>query len=132
MNPITLSRFMATSASALGILGTVGIASLSGCATPDRPVEQMAVSKAAVSNAQSAGGDEAAPYEMTLATEKMTKANLAFSNREYETARALASEAQLDARLAQIKSSSVKAQKAASELQEASRVLSDEMNRRLK
>jgi aspartate/tyrosine/aromatic aminotransferase len=129
MNPITISRFMSTSATALGIAGALGI---SACATPDRPVEQMAVSRAAVSNAQTAGGTEAAPYEMTLATEKMAKANIALSNKEYETARALATEAQLDARLAQIKSSSGKAQKAASELEEASRVLSDEMNRRLK
>jgi aspartate/tyrosine/aromatic aminotransferase len=129
MNPTTLSRFMATSASALGL---ASIVSISACATPDRPVEQMAVSRAAVSSAQTAGGTEAAPYEMTLATEKMARANIALSNREYETARALALEAQLDARLAQIKSSSSKAQKAASELEEASRVLSDEMNRRLK
>lgn len=129
MNPITISRFMATSATALGIAGSLGI---SACAAPDRPVEQMAVSKAAVSNAQTEGGATAAPYEMTLATEKMAKANIALSNKEYETARALALEAQLDARLAQIKSNSGKAQKAASELEEASRVLSDEMNRRLK
>ncbi len=129
MNPLTLSRFMSTSASALGIASVIGI---TACATPDRPVEQMAVSRAAVSNAQMAGGPQAAPYEMTLATEKMAKANIALSNREYETARALALEAQLDARLAQIKASSSKAQKAASELEAASRVLSDEMNRRLK
>jgi Domain of unknown function (DUF4398) len=129
MNPITISRFMSTSATALGIAGALGI---SACAKPDRPVEQMAVSRAAVSNAQIGGGTEAAPYEMILATEKMAKANVALSNREYETARALAMEAQLDARLAQIKSSSGKAQKAASELEEASRVLSDELNRRLK
>jgi aspartate/tyrosine/aromatic aminotransferase len=129
MNPITLRKFMSTSASALGLAGLVA---LTACAIPERPVEQMAVSKAAVSNAQTAGGSEAAPYEMTLATEKMAKANIAISNKEYETARALALEAQLDAKLAQIKSSSSKAQKAASELEAASRVLSDEMNRRLK
>jgi Domain of unknown function (DUF4398) len=129
MNTTNLTRTFSTYVGALGIAGLLGIAS---CANVPIPTEQMAVSNAAVSNAQSAGAIDAAPFELALANDKLAKANIAISNRQYETARELALEAQLDARLAQIKSGSVKAQKAASELQEASRALSDEMNRRLK
>ncbi len=129
MNTTNLTRTFSAHAWALGIAGLLGIAS---CANLPIPTEQMAVSNAAVSNAQSAGAVDAAPFELALANDKLAKANIAISNRQYETARELALEAQLDARLAQIKSGSVKAQKAASELQEASRALSDEMNRRLK
>lgn len=123
LSPRNINQFLLVSASALG---------LAACASTPVPIEQMAVTKAAVANAQTAGGTQAAPFEMNLATEKLAKANIAIANKQYEIARELALEAQVDARLAQIKSGSAKAQTAAAELEAASRALSEEMNRRLK
>jgi hypothetical protein len=89
-----------------------------------------AVSAAAVVQAGSAGGGELAPVEMRMAREKLDRANLAMTTKDYGKAQSLAQEALADARLAEVKSRSSKARKAADELEEASRVLSEEMNRK--
>lgn len=100
-----------------------------GCAGVPAPTEQMAVSRSAVANAVSAGGTEYAPVEMRTAQEKMDRANRAMDKEDYAIARVLAEEAQADARLAEKKAQSAKAEKAAGVTQEDTRVLRDEMNR---
>ena len=103
-----------------------------GCASAPAPTEQMAVSKSAVANAVAAGGTEYAAVEMRTAQEKMDRANRAMDKEDYPTARRLAEEAQADARLAEKKAQSAKAEKAASVTQEDTRVLREEMNRKTK
>jgi hypothetical protein len=101
-----------------------------GCASnPPAPTEQMAVSKVAIANAVSAGGAEYAPTEMRSAQDKMDRANLAMGKEKYDDARMLAEDAQVDARLAEKKAQSAKAQKAALVTQDDNRVLRDEINR---
>ncbi len=109
------------------VLLSVGCTSLKTPATAD-----VAVSKAAVDSAVAAGGVQFAPIEMTLAREKMTRANAAMANKDYELAIELATAAQADAKLAQSKAESAKAQAAATALQEDIRVLREELNRNLK
>jgi len=109
------------------VLLSVGCTSLKTPATAD-----VAVSKAAVDNAVAAGGVQFAPVEMTLAREKMTRANAAMVNKDYEQAIELATAAQADAKLAQSKAESAKAQAAATALQEDIRVLREELNRNLR
>lgn len=113
----------------------IGLAAavMAGCATSvPAPTEQIAVSKAAVANAVGAGGPEFAPAEMRTAQDKLDRANQAMSAKDYERARWLAEEAQVDAQLAVTKARSAKAQKAAYALQEDSRVLREELNRKSK
>ena len=103
---------------------------MAGCATIPAPTAQMAVSKAEISNASSAGGNEFAPQPLKSAMEKMDAAEQAMANRDYQRARRLAEEAQVDAQLAAATARSAKAQKAARELQEDNRVLRQEIDRK--
>jgi Domain of unknown function (DUF4398) len=105
---------------------------VASCAGVPPPTEQMAVSKAAIANAAGAGGNEYASVEMRSAQEKMERAGRAMQKEDYEDARRLAEEAQGDARLAEKKAQSAKAQKAASVTQDDVRVLREEMNRNTK
>ncbi len=108
-----------------------GLASLlSGCSSMQTPATaSVAVSKAAVENAASAGGVEYAPQEMLAAREKMAKANQAMLAKDYQLAADLATQAQADAKLAQAKANSSKAQSAANALQDDIRVLREELAR---
>lgn len=116
---------------------SVGIAAaaviiVAGCATVPPPTDQIAVSRSAIANAISAGGNEYAAVEMRSAQEKMDRANRAMQSEDYENARWLAEQAQADARLAEKKAQSAKAQKAANAMQDDIRVLRDEINRKNK
>ena len=103
---------------------------LAGCASVPAPTEQMAVSKSAIANAASAGGGEYASIEMRSAQDKMDRANAALAKEDFESARWLAEEAQVDARLAEKKAQSAKARKAALVMNEDLRVLREEINRK--
>ena len=108
---------------------------MAGCAsTPDvpAPTEQMAVSRAAVNNATSAGGNEFAPLQLKSAMDKMDAAERAMAEKNYGLARQLAEQAQVDAQLAGATARSAKAQKAANALEEGSRVLREEIDRKTK
>ena len=89
----------------------------------------LAVSKAAVDSAAGAGGVQYAPIEMNSAREKLALANQAMANKDYDRAISLANQAQADAKLAQGKADSAKAQTAADALQEDIRVLREELAR---
>lgn len=107
---------------------------MTGCtSTPQTipaPTEQMAVSRAALSNAISAGGNEFAPMQIKSAMEKMDAAERAMTEKNYVRARQLAEQAQVDAKLAEAAARSAKAQKAADAVQEDNRVLRKEIYRK--
>lgn len=105
---------------------------IAGCASMPPPTEQMAVSKSAIANAISAGGNEFAPVEMRAAQEKMDRASRALEKEDYENARLLAEQAQADARLAEKKAQAAKAQKAADVIQNDIHILREELNRKSK
>ncbi len=105
---------------------------MSGCAsTPaiPAPTDQMALSRAAISNASSAGGSEYAPVQLKSAMDKMDGAERAMGTMNYGLARQLAEEAQVDAQLAAATARAAKAQKAADALHEGNRVLRKEIDR---
>ncbi|MEY3288500.1 MAG: hypothetical protein RLZZ419_742 [Pseudomonadota bacterium] len=108
---------------------TVTAVFLHGCAGLP-PTEQMAISKVAVTNATRAGGNEFAPLPLKSAMDKMDAAEHAINDKEYVLALQLAEEAQVDAQLATATVRSIKAQKAASALQDDNRVLRQEINRK--
>jgi hypothetical protein len=105
---------------------------MAGCASIPAPTEQMAVSRVAVSNASSAGGNEFAPLELKSAMDKMSGAERAMAEKNYVLARQLAEQAQVDAQLAGAIARSAQAKKAADALQEDSRVLRQEIDRKSK
>lgn len=111
----------------IGLSATVAVF-IAGCAGIP-PTEQMAVSKAAVNNANSAGGNEYAPLPLRSAMEKMDAAEQAMRDKEYELARQLSEQAQVDAQLAAAKARAAKAQKAAAALKEGTKVLRQEIDR---
>lgn len=103
---------------------TAACSSLKTPATAD-----VAVSKAAIDNAAGAGGSEFAPVEMKSAREKIVLANQAMVAKDYKLASELATQAQADAKLAQGKAYSGKAQMASDALQDDIRVLREELDR---
>lgn len=103
---------------------------MTGCSGLKTPATaDVAVSRAAVDSAASAGAAELAPDEMRAAREKMIRANQALKDRDYKLARELADQAQADAKLAQSKANSVKATTAANEINENIRVMREELDR---
>lgn len=105
---------------------------MSGCAsTPaiPAPTAQMALSRAAISSASSAGGSEYAPVQLKSAMDKMDIAERAMGTQNYSLARQMAEEAQVDAQLAAAAARAGKAQKAADALQQSDRVLKKELDR---
>jgi hypothetical protein len=116
------------------VIGAVGIAAalITGCASIPAPTEQVAVSKAAVANAVSAGAAEFAAPDLSSAQDKLARADVAMAGKDYENALWLAEHAQVDAELAVAKTRSAKAQKAVAAVQEDSRVLREELNRKSK
>lgn len=114
--------FLLASAAALSVL-------LGACASTPPPTAEVAVSAAAVAHAAGAGAPEGAPAEMRSARDKLARANLAMTNKDYAEARTLALEATADAQLAEARAEAAKSRKAADEVAEASRVLREEMAR---
>lgn len=110
-------------------LMVVALTALSGCASAPIPTEQLAVSKAAVDSATTAGGTEFAPLEIKAAHDKLDAANRAVTDKDYDKAARLAAEAQVDAKLAETKALSAKAQKAVAETQDNLRSMLHEINR---
>lgn len=112
------------------VLSSATIVFLVGCSSMKAPATaDVAVSKAAVENAAGAGGAEFAPVEMQSAREKLALANKELAKKHYKKADELAIQAQADAKLAQGKANSAKAQIAADALQDDIRVLREELDR---
>jgi hypothetical protein len=105
---------------------------MAGCASTSAPTEQMAVSRAAISNAMSAGGNQFAPVQLKSAMDKMDAAERAMAEENYELALRLAEQAEVDARLAAEMARSAKARQAADAVQEDIRVLRQEIERQSK
>ena len=115
----------------LNILGVAAMLSLAACASSQKApaTADVAVSRNAVDNAVSAGAADAAPAEVNAARAKMLRANEALAAKDYTLARQLATEAQADAKLAQSKAGSAKANAAANALDADLRVLREEVDR---
>lgn len=116
-------------ATAVAALLAITAFGLGACATAPPPTEQMAVSAAALKHAVGADAGALAPAEMSLARDKMARAEQAVAAKEYERALVLAQQAQLDAQLAEAKAETARSRKAADALLEASRALREEMSR---
>ncbi len=112
------------------LVGVVALGLLSACSSLQTPVtSDVAVSNAAVESAVSAGGSEFAPLEMNAARSKLAQAKQALSVSDYELAIRLADASRADAKLAQAKANSTKAQAAANALDQDIEMLRNEIKR---
>jgi uncharacterized small protein (DUF1192 family) len=102
---------------------------LGACATVPAPTEQMAVSKAAVTDAVTAGAGEFAPSTLAAAQDKLNKGMAAMNAHDYDAARRYAEEAEVDARLAALSARSAKARLAVRELETSIAALREEIAR---
>jgi hypothetical protein len=117
------------------VMARIGIivatfALMAGCASTPPPIAQMAVARAAVGDANKAGANELAPVQLQSAKDKMAAAETAMTAKNYVLAKDLAEQAEVDAKLAGATARSVKAQQAAAAVQEDSRVLRKEIDRK--
>jgi hypothetical protein len=108
---------------------SLALLGLAGCATLPPPSEQMAVTRTAVADAESAGAAEYASVDLRAAQDKLAEANVAMGARDYERAKRLAEESEADANVAAVRARSAKAQRAVAEVQESIRVLREELAR---
>lgn len=114
------------------MIGMLGLAAIfaTGCATEKPPTAQLAAANTAITDASAAGAPELAPSELTAARDKLSRANSEVAANDYRDAARLASEAEVDARLAQSRANAVRSQKAADTVQDDIRVLREEINRK--
>jgi len=103
---------------------------LGACASAPMPTTQMAVAEAAVQGANTRSTSENAGAQLQLAIAKLDAARAAVDNRDYEGARRLAEQAQVDAQRAQTLAQSVRTRQAAQDSQDAARALSEELARK--
>lgn len=112
----------------LTLLSAILIAGLAACAgTP--PTAQMALSKAAVERADTSAAVDA-PVQVAAARLKLSQANAAFANKDFELARRLAEQAEADATLAESQARSARSARSLAEVREGIRQLRDEMSRK--
>lgn len=115
---------------ALPAMALAGLVTLGGCASTPAPVEQLAVAEAAVQRANTTSTSENAAVELKVATVKLAAAREAMARKDHAAAQRLAEQAQVDAQLAELRSQAINAREAAQESRDASRVLSEEINRK--
>ena len=108
----------------------LAVSLLAACASTPPPKAEMAVAEAALANATNAGAVQWAPAELRTAQDKLARARSAMAAQDHSRAMTLANEADADAQLATTAARAAKAQRAAEEVQEANRVLREELSRK--
>lgn len=103
---------------------------LVGCASTPPPSEQMAVAEASVRRASTTNTSESAGVELQIATGKLASARQSMISKDYDRARQLAEQADVDAQVAELRAQSARSRKAAQESQDAARALREEISRK--
>jgi hypothetical protein len=113
------------------IAATIAAATLiAACASKGTPpIEQLATSRAALSQAEAAGAREFAPVELYNAREKLVQADAASQKEDYGQALLLAEQSEAESRLAEAKARTGKAQAAVQELRRSIETLRSEIER---
>lgn len=111
--------------------GVVALVALTACSSTPPPVEQMAVGRATLQRVQAAPNVAAdAPVELQRARDKWVQAEKAMTDKDYEQARRLATEAAADARLAEAKAEAATSAASLQQVQGSIRALQEEIDRR--
>ena len=107
----------------------VAALALAACATTDPPEREMGAARAMVAEARPVAAREA-PQQLAEAQAKLSRAESAMQRGHYEHARILATEAEADAKLAWTVAENARVQRNAAEVQDANRVLREELERK--
>lgn len=118
---VRMARLMAT--------GVCAVGALAACSSPPVPREQLAVGKASVEAAQTAGAGELAPVELNMAREKLGQATVALHDKQYVTARRLAEQADVDAQVARSKATAERSRRAAEEVSASLKTLRQQIDK---
>ena len=103
---------------------------LGGCAaSQERPDEQLASAKTSIDIAEESGAREFGMTALERARDKLSRAQKAAEREQYTLARALATEAQLDAELAASQANRHKAEEALAEINDSIETLRREIER---
>jgi len=122
MHSTTLLR-IAPAALALGMLAA--------CSSTPAPTEQMAVARTAVTRVAAAPATAtAAPVDLQRAQDKLILAEKAMAQQDYDNARRLAAEAEVDARVAETRADAARNTANLAQVQDSIRALQEEINRR--
>ena len=111
-------------------IAAVAVTALVGCASVPPPSQQMAVAEASVQRATTTSTSENAGVELQVATAKLASARQALLSKDYDRARQLAEQADVDAQVAELRAQSARSRKAATESQDAARALREEISRK--
>jgi hypothetical protein len=107
----------------------VALPAFAGCASVPPPVDQLAVSRAAIEQARANGALAAAPADYERALERMRAAEAANRDERYRDARLLAEEAEVDARAALAKADAARSRQALAEIEQSLQALRQEAQR---
>ncbi|WP_298212084.1 DUF4398 domain-containing protein [Acidovorax sp.] len=119
------SALIRTAAAAL----TLG--ALAACSSTPAPTEQIAVTRTTVNRVAAAPAvATSAPVQLQQAREKFIQAEKAMAKEDYVTARRLAAEAEVDARVAETRTNAASNAANLAQVQDGIRALQEEINRR--
>jgi Domain of unknown function (DUF4398) len=104
---------------------------LLACATKPMPTVQMALANNALSQAVASGASEHAPTELRSARDRQDRARLALQADDLALALSLSQEAQVDAELAEARTHAAKARMASATVKDGTRILKEEMGRKV-
>ena len=109
----------------------LALGALAACSSTPAPTEQMAVTRTTVNRVGAAPAVATnAPVDLQRAREKLVQAEKAMTAGEYVSARRLAAEAEVDARVAETRSDAARNAANLAQVQDGIRALQDEINRR--
>jgi hypothetical protein len=106
--------------------GSVGLLALA-CASTPAPNEELGRARLALEQAERSGSTQHAELEMKLAREKLAAADREMAAHAYEPARRSAEQAEVDARLALVKSRRAEAAAADRELKQTVGAMEEEI-----
>ena len=107
----------------------LAVLALGACATGEPPEREMGAARAMVAQARPVAAADA-PQQLAEAQVKLGRAEAAMQHKKYEEARNLARQAEADAKLAWSVAENVRAQRTATEMQDANRALRQEIERK--
>ncbi|WP_291517664.1 DUF4398 domain-containing protein [Acidovorax sp.] len=109
----------------------IALAVLTACSSTPPPTEQMAVTRTTVNRVAAAPSvATSAPVELQMARDKYMQAERAMATEDYVTARRLAAEAEVDARVAETRADASRNAANLAQVQDSIRALQEEINRR--
>ncbi|MCO4094362.1 MAG: DUF4398 domain-containing protein [Acidovorax sp.] len=109
----------------------IALAALTACSSTPPPTEQMAVTRTTVNRVAAAPSvATSAPVELQMARDKYMQAERAMATEDYVTARRLAAEAEVDARVAETRADASRNAANLAQVQDSIRALQEEINRR--